>query len=370
MNKHDVQDVMERIERFKALLTLALQNESLRLSQAIKADTDSLPILVGEVAKIHDRMTLDETIREDRDDDAQRQSIAEWLSSLDFANSHRSALNNRTEDTGQWFLETQEFQDWIAEPGATLYCPGIPGAGKTIIAAVAIAHLQEIYRNTNVLVLYVYCYHKEESLQSLENLLRGFLKQIIQQSVTIPNSIKELWHKHTKGNGRPTMTELTSTLVSLLSTSERSFMVVDALDEYSKTEYKRNAFLNLLSILKEHCNIMLTSRPAVTVSDRFPKARHLEIRAREIDVRRYVKSQIPMLAKCVRMKVELQKLIEDTIAEAVEGMYVTSVISYFIISLNTLPGSCSPDFTYSHSRISLTQERSRQLWQTSQKDLA
>lgn len=101
MNKHDVQDVMERIERFKALLTLALQNESIRLSQAIKADTDSLPILVGEVAKIHDSMTLDETIREDRDDDAQRQSIAEWLSSLDFANSHRSALNNRTEDTGQ-----------------------------------------------------------------------------------------------------------------------------------------------------------------------------------------------------------------------------------------------------------------------------
>lgn len=147
-------------------------------------------------------------------------------------------------------------------------------------------------------------------------------------------------------------------------------MVVDALDEYSKTEHKRNAFLDVLSIPKEHCNIMLTSRPAVTVSDRFPKARHLEIRAREIDVRRYVKSQIPMLAKCVRMKVELQKFIEDTIAEAAEGMYVTSVISNFLRLLNTLPGSCSPDFTYSHSRISLTQERSRRLWQTSQKDLA
>ncbi|KAG6995821.1 hypothetical protein G7Y79_00041g077730 [Physcia stellaris] len=67
---------------------------------------------------------------------------------------------------------------------------------------------------------------------------------------------------------------------------------------------------------------MLTSRPAVTVPDHFPKARHSEIRAREADVRRYVKSQIPMLAKCVRMKVELQKLIEDTIAEAVEGMFL------------------------------------------------
>lgn len=340
------------------------------ISQAIKADTNNMPILLKQVDKLHDRMNIDETIREDRDDDAQRKRVAEWLSSLDLGNCHRSALNNRTGNTGQWFLETQEFQDWIAEPRATLYCPGIPGAGKTIIAAIAIVDLQEIHRNKNVLVLYVYCYHKEESLQTLENLARGFLKQILQQSHTIPDAVLKLHYRYTMTDRRPSVTELTSALVSILSSSERSFLVVDALDEYSQIEHKRNAFLDVLSIIKEHCNIMLTSRPAITVSDRFPKARHLEIRARETDVRRYVKSQIPMLAKCVRLKAELQKLIEDTIAEAVEGMYVTSALPYCVKLLNILPGSCSPDFTYNLSRISLTQERSRQLWQLSQKDPA
>jgi hypothetical protein len=33
---------------------------------------------------------------------------------------------------GQWLLSSNEFQGWLNQNKQTLFCPGIPGAGKTM----------------------------------------------------------------------------------------------------------------------------------------------------------------------------------------------------------------------------------------------
>jgi hypothetical protein len=69
------------------------------------------------------------------------QDIIKWLSPTDFPAQQYDIISRRQEGTVQWFLGFMEFGEWLQGPEKTLFCPGIPGAGKTIMAAIAIKHL-------------------------------------------------------------------------------------------------------------------------------------------------------------------------------------------------------------------------------------
>lgn len=51
--------------------------------------------------------------------------IASWLSDLNFEKTQIDSFAKRTNGTGQWFLESQAFKDWLAEKSGILWCPGI-----------------------------------------------------------------------------------------------------------------------------------------------------------------------------------------------------------------------------------------------------
>ena len=61
----------------------------------------------------------------------------EWISSTDYPTQQSDTIKCRQEGTGQWFLDAPELVQWLKEVGVTLFCSGIPGAGKTMIAAIA-----------------------------------------------------------------------------------------------------------------------------------------------------------------------------------------------------------------------------------------
>lgn len=58
-------------------------------------------------------------------DHEQRQSIAGWLTQLDFKSRQHDTFSRREEGTGEWLLESREFKRWVENPGKTLWCPGI-----------------------------------------------------------------------------------------------------------------------------------------------------------------------------------------------------------------------------------------------------
>lgn len=65
-----------------------------------------------------------EEMQLDRDHE-KRQSIAKWLSSLNFKSRQRDVFSRREEGTRKWLLDSPEFKAWLDEPGQTLWCPGI-----------------------------------------------------------------------------------------------------------------------------------------------------------------------------------------------------------------------------------------------------
>lgn len=73
--------------------------------------------------------------------------LLSWLTPIDYGAQQSDFLSRRQEGTGQWLLDSQEFQDWRNGDRQALFCPGIPGAGKTILTSIVVEHLWAKFQN-------------------------------------------------------------------------------------------------------------------------------------------------------------------------------------------------------------------------------
>jgi Cdc6-like AAA superfamily ATPase len=71
--------------------------------------------------------------------------ILNWLTPIDYGPQQIDYISRRQARTGQWFLESKEFNTWVNGNKKTLFCPGIPGAGKTIITSVVVEELSTLF---------------------------------------------------------------------------------------------------------------------------------------------------------------------------------------------------------------------------------
>jgi hypothetical protein len=72
------------------------------------------------------------------------QEILMWLTTTDYSAQQSDFLSRRQEGTGQWLLDSNQFQMWRDGEIQTLFCQGMPGAGKTIMTSIVILSLHQI----------------------------------------------------------------------------------------------------------------------------------------------------------------------------------------------------------------------------------
>lgn len=70
-----------------------------------------------------------------------RQFLAQWLMPINYMAEQQDVISKRQPGTGQNLLGSVEFQTWCGAANQSLVCPGIPGAGKTMLTAIFIEHL-------------------------------------------------------------------------------------------------------------------------------------------------------------------------------------------------------------------------------------
>ncbi|KAI1299150.1 purine and uridine phosphorylase [Xylaria venustula] len=143
-------------------------------------------------------------------------------------------LRRREGETGQWLLASQQYQDWIMDHNKTLFCPGIPGAGKTILTSVVIDDLEKRFRDdTTTALAYVYYNYKRQSEQGFESMLSSLLKQLAKSHSSLPHILKKLYSRHERSRTNPSFDELSHALELITAEYSRVFIIVDALDECS-----------------------------------------------------------------------------------------------------------------------------------------
>lgn len=252
--------------------------------------------------------------------------ILNWLTPIDYSPQHSDFLKKRQLGTGQWLLDSTEYRTWLDTDGQTLFCPGIPGAGKTILTSIVVDDLyNRFHDNATTGIAYVYCNFRRKDEQKIDNLLASLLKQLSQGQFSLPRIVQDLYgrcNKHT----RPSLDEISRTLQSVAKSYSRIFVIVDALDECQVSDGCRKKFLSELFNLQTSCgaNVFATSRFVPETTRIFDGSMSLEIRASKDDVERYLKAHIWELPTFVQENRQLQEEIKTGISEAVDGMYVPS----------------------------------------------
>ena len=254
-------------------------------------------------------------------------NILNWLAPIDYATQQSDYIGRRQPGTGRWLLDSPEYQEWLDTPGKTLFCPGIPGAGKTILTAIVIDDVYSRFQgDISVGIAYLYCDFRRQHEQNIEDLLPNLLKQLTQKQSSIPDCVQTLYDQYRNQPKRPILDEILSILHSVSILYSRIFIIVDALDECQVTNGCRTRLLSGIFELQARvrANIFSTSRYNPEIVERFKESISLEIRARDEDVQTYLAGHMTRLRPFVSGNPDLQNKVKATISKAVDGMYVSA----------------------------------------------
>ena len=164
----------EAEERQKAREEQALAVERLRREEA-----DNWEKSRREAAEERQRLAGE---REQEAKEKKRKAIIEWLSPLSFQARQSELYNQCIQQNVSTpsLLASPEFDAWTYGPPWMLRCVGEPGAGKTLLCALVIERLKNLFKNRNVPVICIYLNYKESTIQTLDNLISSLLKQLLQ----------------------------------------------------------------------------------------------------------------------------------------------------------------------------------------------
>lgn len=189
-------------------------------------------------------------------------------------------------------------------------------------SSVVVKYLRDRFVDKSVVIVVMYCNHREQAKQRVRELIASLLKQVIQDQPQISHNIKFFYENHKVRGTSPTSEELRKAFQSEIGTS-RVFVVVDALDECLERDQEN--LIRELQLLATTIHLMVTSRPLPLIKQIFQGAAHLEIRATDDDVRKYIEDRIlreRRLALHVDKDQTLQECIVNKVIANVQGMYV------------------------------------------------
>ncbi|KAJ5175119.1 uncharacterized protein N7482_000996 [Penicillium canariense] len=252
LGKPDVTQIITRISRMQQTLHFALEQSNYALTREIHRDGQAMKTVVNE---------------------ARLKEMIEWLSPLNFIAKQSLLFKEQHKGTCKWFLGCEDFRNWKENENAMLFCPGIPGAGKTLLSSIVVNELDKLRLSEkggvkDAAILILYCKWDDSQSQSIDGLVASLAKQVAQRYGVLWEGISELFSKHSKAETCPSRDEYISALSSELMHFPKTFIVVDGLDEL-RDERSRLVLLEILTSLRAKVNIMVTSRPVDNITRHF-----------------------------------------------------------------------------------------------------
>jgi Cdc6-like AAA superfamily ATPase len=252
-------------------------------------------------------------------------AILMWLTPIEYASQQSDIISRRQAETGQWLLDSDEFQAWFSESRQTLFCPGIPGAGKTMMSSIIVDHLQAQFdSDADIGIAYIFCSYQPQQEQKPEDLLSSLLKQLTQDQPGVPTDVRNLYERHNPKGSPPSFDEIARVLHTIVQSYSRVFIIIDALDEYYVSS--KNGYEILLSEIfklrdQVQVNIFATSRPIAEIIAQFDGCVSKEIRAQDEDILRYIDGRMHQLLRSrTLVNTDVQGAIRSSIRRAADGM--------------------------------------------------
>ncbi|KAG9253568.1 nucleoside phosphorylase, partial [Emericellopsis atlantica] len=308
----------------KELLQVVLREEVQTTEEVVKilerGDARDIKQNVDRLAKGM-RAIIDKA-RQDRD------RILNWLDSDTHTKRLLDSYEKWQPSTVRKLFESEAYRDWTLGEAQTLWCPGIAGGGKTVFSSVVVRSLkagQEAQPDASrAAVICLFCEYERQKEQTLRTLAAAMLRQLADQCELLPDELVDLFEKHGTGaSSHLRFEDISLALTRVLKEFPRVYLIVDALDECSD-QTRRELLAQLAEQQrKTGLRILATARPTVEFEKEFgTKYQVLEIRADVLDVKSVLDALIDKSNSFVREDEELRRRVTDTIAFAVDGMFL------------------------------------------------
>lgn len=250
--------------------------------------------------------------------------LPDCLISLSQARKQVELINERVAGTGQWFLQNEGFLKWAkkdldVDVQPTLFCPGIPGAGKTFLTSIVIDDIIRLFEN-DAKIGVVFFYFNSQERFSASDVFSSFLRQLLGRLPSIPRDIRAILEKNKKRQLIFSTDELIKQFRSVISKCSRTFIIMDALDECSDA-FRDSLLQTIVSLQKaQQVSLYVTSRDIPDITNRFSDVRSQRVYANDDDIKAFVSAHMSALPRFIRHHQNIKEKILSKIPAKACGM--------------------------------------------------
>ncbi|KAK8017904.1 hypothetical protein PG991_007094 [Apiospora marii] len=318
----DAKECLDRIERCKSALSLALAGDEAKMTIKLHELTSSVRETSLEIDR---KLTIVANKVFQSDFDHEHEAILNWLSSCDPQENHESANSIHLKGTNSWVFNTAEFQQWYRQ-GDVLWISGFPGAGKTILLSRIVSKLLNQCQEDKSpeAVAYFYCDFRKKEFQCARSVVGSLISQLCSH-MYLPDELALSYRdSHVGGRKQPPTWEALKNAVICFSNDRRILFLIDALDECDQ----RGDILGFFSRLREkktRFGVLITSRNDVDIEDELQSVPHLQLEARrtevDTDIKHYIdqRTETDRNLKCLAATIKGE--IKTSLYERAAGMF-------------------------------------------------
>ncbi|RMZ41376.1 hypothetical protein AFCA_004741 [Aspergillus flavus] len=250
--------------------------------------------------------------------------IKSWLSPTEFeteGSEYQKHLNAHASGTGDWLFQTEQYQAWHDANINTLWLQGIPGSGKSVMAAKLIRTLKE----EGIPVTYFFARQIIKANSEPRQLVQDCLYQLLDHSVLLQARLKTLLAQHQDVDNIP-FHELWDLFLFGLDTVPKVYVLFDALDELA---IENDGFLQLLQKLgqqnPESAKLIITSRPEVHLQTALRGSFRNRIRLTgamvDQDIATYIAHRVANQRDNLAVS-ENRSTIQDRLSQKAQGLFL------------------------------------------------
>ncbi|KKP07372.1 hypothetical protein THAR02_00569 [Trichoderma harzianum] len=221
--------------------------------------------------------------------------IRAWLqpTAYDIAGGEfRRHLASHVAGTGHWLTSSKQYQEWMNnDEHGMLWIKGIPGSGKSVMAANLISEIAK--SNPGCPVLYFFFRQIIDANHEPQALLRDWMDQIVSYSPPLQKQLKKYVQENRSLDSISSEIMWNHLRLAFVGLPGKVFCVADALDEMDRGN---EGFLKTLGDISQWrpktVKFLITSRPVSSVEVPLRKTPCLHIRLQEalvdVDISTYV----------------------------------------------------------------------------------
>ncbi|PVH97376.1 ankyrin [Periconia macrospinosa] len=252
-------------------------------------------------------------------------AIRNWLEPTEYwldSGEYRKHLASHVNGTGAWLTSSETYNQWLkSKDHGLLWIKGIPGSGKSVVAAHLIDELTRA--NSGAPVLYFFFRQIIDANHGPAALLRDWLDQILQYSPPLQKRLKEL-RKDRRTIGSMSMEDLWKLLhLAFGGLPGQVVCVADALDEMDQGN---DSFLRSLADLGQwrptRVKVIITSRPVLSVEAPLRHATGFQMRLVEDQVDLDISSYVEHGLASTAISADDQALIKKAIPGRANGLFL------------------------------------------------